>query len=117
METSHAESAKVISPPSPGTLPVKSRSMRKKVGSRSVAVNDTIWTDRVIGEDRRMPESGLPSAILSQSVQAPPSVLPLSTGAESMEPRLEASVMEPRVTMTKSSLLDLDLAGEAAALV
>ena len=34
-----------------------------------------------------------------------------------MEPRLEASVIEPRVTMTKSVVVDLDLVGKAAALV
>ena len=103
IEASHFDCGKVISPPSPGTLPVASRMRRSRVGSCSVVVNDThfdcsIWSQNTEG----WPNAGRPAAIFSHSAQAPPRCLPLSTGAVSMPPRLDASVIDPRVTRTQS---------------
>ena len=71
----------------------------------------------VIGERTRMPELGPADSDLFPSVQAPPSALPFRTGAESMEPRLEASVMEPRRDDDIVVVADRNLVGEAPALV
>src|SRR5882757_4919696 len=96
IEASQLEFARVTSPPSPGTLPVIPRTSWKKVGSRRVVVKETdldssTWPAKADGR----PNSGRPAAIVSHSAQDPPSDLPLRTGATSIEPRLEASVLEP----------------------
>src|ERR1019366_10704895 len=97
------DSGKVMRPPSPGTLPVRSRTSWKNVGLWNVVVNDSHFDSSICSEKLAgRPNCGLPAAIFSQRAQEPPSDLPFRTGAESMDPRLEPSTIDPRVTMTKS---------------
>ena len=82
MEASQFDRGKVTRPPSPGTLPVKSRTMRRNVGSCRVVVKDThldwsMWSVKTLGR----PNAGRSLARFFHSeVQAPPSVLPLRAG-------------------------------------
>ena len=55
-------------------------------------------------EIEQLARRGRPAAIFSHSVHEPPLDFAFSTGAASIEPKLEDSVIEPRVTITESSL-------------
>src|ERR1700722_19484190 len=103
MDASQLDSGKVRRPPSPGAFPVSSLIRLKKVGSWKVVVKEThfdssMWSVKVAG----WPQSGWRAGVFSHKAQEPPSCLPLRAGGESIEPRLEDSVMDPKVTMTRS---------------
>jgi hypothetical protein len=73
MDANQLDCGKVISSPSPGTLPVRSRRSWKKVGSWRVVVNDlhfdsSMWSVKFAGR----PNSGRPAAIFSHSAHEPP---------------------------------------------
>ncbi len=82
IDANQLDSGKVIRPPSPGTLPVRSPMSRKNVGSCRVVVKEShfdssIWSVKLAG----WPNCGRPAAIFSQRAQEPPSDFPCSAGA------------------------------------
>src|ERR1035438_8440820 len=103
MDISQFESLNVTSPPVPCSFPLNCSIVSKKAGFLSVIVNDSqhdcaMQRLKAAG----LPNSGRPSASFSQRSQPPLSALVSLRGAHVIDPRLEASVMEPFCKKTRS---------------
>src|SRR5512135_3002365 len=102
---SQLESVNVTNPPVPALLPVKHSISSKNVGSRSVVVNDSHFEPSMsLLNGTGLPNSGFRFEIVSHRAHSPPVSFVFSSGADVIEPRLEAAVIEPIVTNTRSSL-------------
>src|ERR1035438_3350630 len=103
MDISQSESLNVTNPPVPGSFPLNSVIWSKNAGFFSVTVNDSQQDCAMqLLKAAGLPNCGRPAAIFSQSVQPPLSSLVSFSGALLIEPRLEASVMEPFCRKTRS---------------
>src|ERR1700736_4944582 len=106
MDMSQFESLNVTSPPVPGSLPLNCLILSKKAGFFSVTVNDSQQDCSMqLLKAAGLPNWGRPCASFSQRVQPPLSALVSLGGALVIDPRLEASVMEPFCTKTTSPSL------------
>src|ERR1700722_3566130 len=96
MDISQFESLNVTRPPVPGSFPLNRSISSKNVGFFRVTVNDS-QEDCAIEplNAAGLPNSGRPSASFSQRVQPPLSALLSGVGAVVIEPKLDASVIDP----------------------
>src|ERR1017187_5825773 len=103
MDVSQFESLNVTSPPVPASLPLNCCILSKNAGFFSVTVNDSQHDCAMqLLKAAGLPNSDRPFASFSQRVQPPLSTLVSFLGALVIEPRLEASVMEPFCMKTRS---------------
>src|ERR1700737_3272333 len=96
MDISQFESLNVTRPPVPGSFIVNRCIASKNAGLFSVTVNDSQhdWAMQLLNA-AGLPNSGRPRATFSHKSQLLLSALVSSGGTLVMEPRLDASVMEP----------------------
>src|ERR1039458_4729659 len=103
MDVSQFESLNVTSPPVPASLPLNCCILSKNAGFFSVTVNDSQQDCAMqLLKATGLPNCDRPFASFSQRVQPPLSTLVSFLGALVIEPRLEASVMEPFCMKTRS---------------
>src|SRR5665647_1776641 len=96
MDISQFESLNVTSPPVPASLPLNLSIWSKNSGCFSVTVNDSQQDCAMqLLNAAGLPKCGRPAASFSHSAQLPLSALVSFAGALDIEPRLEASVMDP----------------------
>src|ERR1035437_7365496 len=103
MDISQLESLNVTRPPVPSSFPLNWVIWSENAGFFSVTVKDSqLDCAMQLLKAAGLPTPGRPSASFSQSVKPPLSALVNLAGALVIEPRLEASVMEPFCRKTRS---------------